>query len=70
MHVSNIIWYIKADAERMYRLRNPWVHYVTPSGIANFFQNLVVLLNLNQQQQQQSLNPKYFGVTMDTQQDL
>ena len=54
----------------MYRLRNPWVHYVTPSGIANFFQNLVVLLNLNQQQQQQSLNPKYFGVTMDTQQDL
>ena len=46
------------------------MHYVTPSGIANFLQNLVVLLNLNQQQQQQSLNPKYFGVTMDTQQDL
>ena len=68
MHVSNIIWYKRADAERMYRLRNPWVHYVTPSGIANFLQNLVVLLKLNQQQQ--SLNPKYFGVTMDTQQDL
>lgn len=42
MNVSNIIWYIKVDAERMYNLRNTRVHYVTPSGIANFLQNLVV----------------------------